>query len=83
MGAMAKPKPIIIETKDFPIFLATRMGTLRIKVADLAEELGVTAAAVYAMLAGDLIPGDAIIRKLGLRPAFILDVDSVEEAKLK
>jgi hypothetical protein len=77
-----KPKPVIIEAKNFPTFLAGRMAGLKLKAADLAEELEISPAAVYTLLTGELPPNDKILEKLGLRPVFILEVQQgpIEQA---
>lgn len=69
-----KARPVFIDSKDFGVFLAARMGALGLSTAALAEQLGVTPAAIYAMLSGNLVPGDKVAEKLGLRRAFVMDV---------
>jgi hypothetical protein len=68
-----KPRPLIIEVEDFRVFLMARMGTLGLTVAGMADKLGISTAATYALLSGEETPSDEIARKVGLRPAYIMD----------
>jgi hypothetical protein len=82
-----KPRPLIIEAQDFRVFLAARMGALRLSVAELAQELGITPTGTYALLTGDLEPSAEVLRKVGLRQAYVLDElpdgSAAEKGKVK
>lgn len=73
-----KPRPLIIETADFRVYLMARMSALKMNVPGLAKELGVTVQAAYQLLGGDLTPSEEIVRKVGLRPAFVADAPGGE-----
>lgn len=75
-----RPKQKFIESKDFPTFLAGMMAGLNLSTADLAEKLDMSPAAVYTLMNGTLSPSDKVLAKLKLRPGFILDVQSGEDA---
>ncbi len=70
-----KPRPIVIEVPEFRVYLAARMGAKRQSAEQLAEELGVTRQAIYQLLNGELNPSDQVARKVGLRPAFIVEMN--------
>ena len=80
-----KPRPLIIEVADFRVYLMARMGALGLTVAQLAEKLEISPAATYALLSGDETPNDEIVRKVGLRPVYVLDevTDSNREIPAK
>lgn len=69
-----KPRPILIEKYQFPIYLAARMPTLGGSVQAMAEDLDVSIAAMYALLAGTLQPSDEMLEKVGLRALYVVAV---------
>jgi transcriptional regulator with XRE-family HTH domain len=73
-----KRQPIIVDPENFPAFLAGRYPSLGGSMAALAEFLGVSSATVYQLLNGTLKPGPEVLKRAGLRMAYILDVDAVE-----
>lgn len=68
-----KPRQIIIEPSEFRIYLASRMMVQKQSVAELAESLGISGAAAYQLLAGDLGPNEDVLRQVGLRIAYVAD----------
>ena len=66
--AMAKRPELIIEPKEFPLFLKARM--LNTSVAEFAKTLGVSPSLVYMLLAGTKKPSPAMIKKLGLEVVY-------------
>jgi transcriptional regulator with XRE-family HTH domain len=66
-----KPQPIIIDPSDFIPFMAARMGALGINVAELAQELGISRAATYALLSGEMKPSEKILTKVGLKIVYL------------
>jgi transcriptional regulator with XRE-family HTH domain len=73
-----KRQPIIVDPENFPAFLAGRYPPLGGSMAALAEFLGVSPATVYQLLNGTLKPSPEVLKRAGLRVAYILDVDAVE-----
>lgn len=65
---MAKRPELIIEPKEFPLFLKARM--LNASVAEFGKTLGVSPSLVYMLLAGTKKPSAAILKKLGLEVVY-------------
>lgn len=73
-----KPRPLIVEKKDFKIFLAAQLASFG-GVQGLADHLGVTGSRVYAMLSGNEGPTEEIVERIGLRAAYVMDVHVPED----
>jgi transcriptional regulator with XRE-family HTH domain len=67
-GMSEERSDLIIEPKDFPVFLKARM--MRDTVAEYAAKLGVTPKMLYMLLSGDRKPSAAILEKVGLEVVF-------------
>lgn len=78
-----KKQPLIIEPKDFRVFLAARMAALGLKVADMAGVLGVSQATVYQLLSGTIAPSEEVLKRAGLRTVYVMDVDAEVEPPAK
>jgi len=65
-----KPRPIIIERNEFSAVMAARMGALNLSVAQFAQQLGISRAAVYALMSGALPPSEKILKKVGLEVVY-------------
>lgn len=65
---MSKRQDLIIEPRDFPVFLKARM--LQAKVDEFAASLGVTPKLVYMLLNGSKKPSAAMLKKLGLEVVY-------------
>ncbi len=65
-----KPRPIIIEPSDFSAYFAATMGALGLNVAQFAAHLGISRAAVYALMSGELQPSEKILKKCGLEVVY-------------
>ena len=75
---MSEKQPdLIIDPEDFHVFLKARLGTD--SVAEFAAKLDVTPKLVYLLLNGSRGPSKEILKKLGLKIAFVVD----REAKVK
>jgi transcriptional regulator with XRE-family HTH domain len=70
-----KKQPLIIEQKDFKVFLAARMGVLGGDIAGLAEFLGVSQATAYQLLSGAAEPSAEVLKRAGLRSVYVMDVN--------
>jgi hypothetical protein len=64
-----KQTEILISPEEFPAYLKGRLDNTT--VVALAAELGVTTNLVYMLLSGKRTPSASIIKKLGLRPAYV------------
>ena len=76
-GMSDKQPDLIIDPVDFPVFVKARMGTDT--VAEFAAKIGVSPKLVYMLLSGSRGPSKEILKKLGLKIAFVVD----REAKAK
>lgn len=74
-----KKQPLLIEPKDFPVFLAARTSVLGGGIAALAELLGASPATAYQLLNGTILPSPEILKRAGLRMVYVLDVTEAEE----
>lgn len=70
-----KKQRIIVEKKDFPVFLAARTAMAGSSISAMAELLGVGTATVYNLLAGSLEPNEEILKRAGLRMVYVLEVE--------
>ncbi len=76
-----KRSEMVIDPKDFPVFLRARM--MRLNVAEYAAELGVTPKLVYMLLAGTRKPSAAILKKVGLKVVYQTMAPASERVKNK
>jgi transcriptional regulator with XRE-family HTH domain len=76
----AKPRPLIVEVADFHVYLKARLYALGLTVPELAQQIGITTAAVYALMNEELQPSDEVLSKVGLRTAYVADEKGSEEA---
>lgn len=75
-----KPRPLIIEKKDFHVYLIARISaSFGGSVQGLADFLGVSGSRVYAMLSGEEGPTDEMLQRLSLRAVYVLDIQEPEE----
>jgi Helix-turn-helix len=75
-----KQPDLIIEVEHFPIFVKARMGTDTVK--EYAEKIGVAPQMVYMLISGQRKPSPAILKKMGLKVAYVVD-RSATPAKAK
>jgi hypothetical protein len=65
---MSKRPELIIEPKEFPIFLKARM--MNATVNEYAASLGVSPQLLYMLLTGTKKPSAAILKKVGLEVVY-------------
>ena len=70
-GMSDKQPDLIIDPVDFPVFVKARMGTDT--VAEFAAKIGVSPKLVYMLVSGSRTPSPAILKKLGLKVAYVVD----------
>jgi hypothetical protein len=74
-----KPRPLILEKKDFYVYLMARLhASFGGSVEALGEHLGVTASRVYAMLSDVEGPTDEMLKRLGLRLVYVMEAQVPE-----
>ena len=61
-----KPNPIIIEPEKFSDYLIGVQGGLGLNIAGLAKKLGISRAATYQLINGEIGPSEKTLEKLGL-----------------
>jgi hypothetical protein len=70
---------LIIDPEDFPVFLKGKLGSDT--VATFAKKLGVSQKLVYYLISGQRPPSKAILKKLGLKIAFVVDRSTATREK--
>ena len=75
----AKRSELIIDPKDFPVFLKARM--MRDSAVDYATGLGISTKLLWMLLNGSKKPSAAILKKVGLEVVYRTVPPIVERAK--
>lgn len=77
-----KPRPIIIERSEVPAYLGgILVGKFGENQSAFARHLGISRQAVFQLLNGDTTPSEEVMKKVGLRLAYIADLpDGGDEA---
>jgi hypothetical protein len=75
----AKWPELIIDPKDFPVFLRARM--MQDSVAGYAAKLGISANLLYLLLTGKRKPSAAILRKVDLEVVYRARPAAMERVK--
>lgn len=76
-----KLSDLIIEVEDFPVFVKARMGLDTVK--EFAAKIGVAPQMVYMLASGQRKPSPAILKKMGLKVAYVVDRSAPAKARAK